>query len=32
MFVAANVEIFGTLIGIIAVLIIVVYFARRKRA
>ena len=32
MFVAANVEIFGTLIGIIVVLIIIVYFARRKRA
>jgi hypothetical protein len=32
MFVAANVEIFGVLIGIIVVLMIIVYFARRKRA
>jgi len=31
MFIAANVEIFGTLIGIIVVLLVIVYFARRKR-
>ena len=31
MFIAANVEIFGVLIGIIVVLIVIVYFARRKR-
>ena len=31
MFIAANVEIFGALIGVILVLIIIVYFARRKR-
>jgi hypothetical protein len=30
MFIAANVEIFGVLIGIIVVLIVIVYFARRK--
>ncbi len=31
MFVAANVEIFGVLIGTIVAFIIIVYFARRKR-
>jgi hypothetical protein len=31
MFIAANVEIFGVLLGIIAVLIVIVYFARRRR-
>jgi hypothetical protein len=31
MFLAANVEIFSVLIGIIVVLIVIVYFARRKR-
>lgn len=32
MFIVANVEIFGVLIGVIVVLIIIVYFARRKRS
>lgn len=32
MFIAANMEIFGVLIGAIVVLVIIVYFARRKRA
>ena len=31
MFIAANVEIFGVLIGIILILLVIVYFARRKR-
>jgi hypothetical protein len=31
MFIAANVEIFGVLIGAIVVLIIIVFFARRRR-
>ena len=32
MFIAANVEIFGALIGAIVGLIVIVYFVRRKRA
>jgi hypothetical protein len=31
MFIAANVEVFGVLIGAIVVLVIIVYFARRRR-